>query len=116
MLWSISSKGTKPPVQSEAAMSETVLEDYASLVSQTVESRRKGRGLKAAIYDASRILGLTERRVRACLYREIRSVKAAEWLSVRARFAAHLEAEERRYVAEAELLRARIKALRKEAA
>lgn len=116
MLWSIPSKGTKQPVRSEPVMNDTIIEEYASLVSQTVESRRRGRSLKAAIYEASRILGLTERRVRACLYREIRSVKVPEWLDVRARFASHLEAEARRYAAEVDLLRARIEALRNEAA
>ncbi|MBB2176750.1 hypothetical protein [Gluconacetobacter johannae] len=97
-------------------MTEAVVEEFSDLVSQTVESRRKGRGIKAAIHEAARVLGLTERRVRACLYREIRSVTAAEWLSVRARFAAHLEAEARRLDAEADLIRVRLDALRNEAA
>lgn len=108
MPWSERSEG--------AEMTDAVIEEFAQIVSQTVESRRKARGLKAAIYDAAKTLGMTERRVRACLYREIRSVAASEWLSVRARFATHLEAEERRHAAEAALLRARIDALRKEAA
>ncbi|WP_317214066.1 hypothetical protein [Gluconobacter sp. GP1] len=107
MPWSILSKG--------AGMTAAVVEEFADLVSQTVESRRKA-GFKSAIYEAARLLGLTERRVRACLYREIRNVTAAEWLDVRARFASHLEAEARRHAAEADLLRARIEALRNEAA
>lgn len=108
MSWSELSKG--------AAMTSAVINEFADLVSQTVSNRRKGRDVKAAIYDAARLLGLTERRVRACLYREIRNVSAAEWLDVRARFAAHLEAEARRLNAEADLLRVRLEALRKEAA
>lgn len=108
MAWSTLSKGSE--------MTEAVVEEFSDLVSQTVESRRKGRGIKVAICEAARFLGLTERRVRACLYREIRSVTAAEWLSVRARFAAHLEAEARRLDAEADLMRVRLDALRNEAA
>jgi len=97
-------------------MTAAVITEFASIVSQTVDARRKGRDLKSAVCDAARLLGMTERRVRACLYREIRNVTAAEWLSVRSRFAVHLEAEARRLDAEAELLRIRIDALKTEAA
>lgn len=116
MAWSLLSKGAERSVRESKMTADAVVEEFADLVTQAVDGRKRDRGLKAAIHEAARVLGLTERRVRACLYREIRSVTAAEWLSVRARFAAHLEAEARRLDAEADLMRVRLDALRNEAA
>ena len=116
MAWSFSSKRVEHFVQGARMTAEIAVNEFADIVTEAVKARKEARGLKAAIHDTARLLGLTERRVRACIYREIRSVTAGEWLRVRARFAAHLEAEQRRHIAEAELLSARLDALKKEAA
>jgi len=98
-------------------MTDAVIQEFSEIVEQTVDAcARRCRSIKAATFEAARILGLTERRVRAIRHREIRSVTASEWLGVRARFAVYLEAEARRQAAEVVLLQARVEALRKEAA
>ncbi len=117
MAWSKSPKGLGKSPRDGKSMTDAVLNEFSEIVDQTVEAcARRCRSIKTATFEAARILGLTERRVRAIRHREARSVSASEWLNVRARFAAHLEAEARRQTAEIDLLRARIEALRTEAA
>ena len=100
----------------KSSMSETVTDEFTGMITESIESRRRERGLEGAIAETARVYGLTVRRVRACLYREVRLVEAAEWISVRARFATHLEDEIRRLDAKAEMLRARLASHRGDAA
>lgn len=73
------------------AMSDALTEQFQSMVNEEVQDRR-GLGLKAAFREVARLYGLTERRVRACWHREIRSVSAGEWEAVRCRRTEALQA------------------------
>lgn len=97
---------------SEREMSDSIVQQYASMVRESVEARKPERGLQNAIHDVARDYGLTDRRVRGCMYGEIRLVEASEWVQVRNRFLKHLEAEADRCIARAAALRARHAALR----
>ena len=97
---------------SEADMSDTVVSQFASMITESVEARKPESGLQRAIHEVARDYGMSERRVRACLYREVRLVEATEWIQVRTRFLRHLEAEAARLDARAAALRLRHAALR----
>ena len=97
---------------SEAEMSDSIVHQYASMVRESVEARKPERGLQNAIHDVARDYGLSARRVRGCLYGEVKLVEAAEWVQVRNRFLDYLEREAARFDARASLLRSRHAALR----
>lgn len=69
--------------------------------------RRSGLKSADAVQEAARRLGISDRRVRSYLYGEVVAVLAEEYLSVRERFAQHLDHEAARLSTQAELLRAR---------
>lgn len=101
-MWSISSKGAEFLLQGRRAMTEAAVHQMSTLITRTVKAKKSTGCLKAAITDAARTLGLSERRIRAGIYHEIRSVSADEWKNVRLRFAQHLKDEARRHLAEIE--------------
>jgi len=92
------------------------IEEVAHLVHEVVTSYRT-TGLKNehAQSEASRDLGLTERRVRAYVYGEVFSVCRAEADRIRAGFVTHLDREAARLIARAEQVRQRRLALTPEA-
>ena len=99
----IRSKGDTVP--SDAAMSA-----FCDPIREAVAARRSS-GMSRAIYDVARFFGLSERRVKAAVYGEIRQVLAAELLQVQQRMLEHLEAEDRRLEAQRALIAARRAAL-----
>ena len=100
--------------RSEAAVSVDVAahDAFCSPLREAVQAREH-LGRKRAIHDVARFFGLTERRVKAAFYNEVREVLAAELLTVQRRLADYLDAEARRLDAQAELIRARREALRR---
>ena len=91
---------------------EWFVADAQARVRAVVEAeKRAGKKISAAIAAAARALGLSERRVRGYFYREVMTVAAHEYETIKGRFATHLDEQARRLDAEAALLRARRSAI-----
>ena len=96
----------------ELSIPSEKIEEVAHLVHEVVTAYRT-TGLKHehAQSEASRDLGLTERRVRAYVYGEVFNVCRAEADRIRAGFVTHLDREAARLIARAEQVRQRRMAL-----
>jgi hypothetical protein len=107
MTWELSvrveTRSKAAEMSSEAAVNETF-----SVTLRDAVLARRARGMAIAIYEVARLFGLSERRVRAATYDEIRSVLAWEYMRVQQRAQAELAERLRRSDAEAAQLRAKL--------
>ena len=83
------------------------INDVTDYVHEAVRARQQ-RGRKLAISEVARLLGFSERRVRAYVDKEVRQVLAWEMLRVQERQQAEIEDRLKRMDAEAAILRARL--------
>ena len=92
----------EPTVTADAA-----LNDVTGYVHDAVRARQQ-RGRKTAIAEVARLLGFSERRIRAYVDREVRQVLAWELLRIQERQETEIEDRLRRMDAEAAILRAKL--------
>ena len=77
------------------------------MVESVFRARQPTEGYPRAMTFCARMLGLTERRVRSFIEREVKRISADEWLQIRARYREFLARESKRLEHEAALLRLR---------
>ena len=102
-----SPKGLGFSPKGKTTVSDAALDHVAGYVHDAVRARQQ-RGRKLAISEVARLLGFSERRVRAYVDKEVRQVLAWELLQIQERQEAELNDRLRRIDEEAAILRARL--------